>query len=185
MPEIPDRDRPEGFRPSVPHSKEKKPPTMSNTLPNYCSHTETEIFGFAGEFQFLSNFYEAPATYKGITFQNTEAAFQAQKCYFENEKKSFAYLTAGKAKREGRKVDLIPNWEETKDNIMKEILLDKFSQNTDLKEKLLATGEKKLTEANHWNDRYWGTDTKGIGKNQLGKALMEVRAMLATPPTEK
>ena len=34
---------------------------------------------FRGKYYFLSNFYEAPITYEGITYQNIEAAFQSAK----------------------------------------------------------------------------------------------------------
>lgn len=34
------------------------------------------IIGFRGKFFFLSNFYPVPVKYKGITYQNSEAAFQ-------------------------------------------------------------------------------------------------------------
>ena len=34
---------------------------------------------FEGKYYFLSNFYECPITYKGLTFTSTEAAFHAQK----------------------------------------------------------------------------------------------------------
>lgn len=37
------------------------------------------IDSFKNEYYFLSNFYEIPVTYKGITYQNNEAAFQAMK----------------------------------------------------------------------------------------------------------
>ena len=43
----------------------------------------TRINAFRNEYYFLSNFYEIPVTYQGITYQNNEAAFQAQKCVVE------------------------------------------------------------------------------------------------------
>ena len=49
--------------------------------------------------------------------------------------------------------------------------------NPDLREKLVATGDAELIEGNHWNDTCWGV-CKGIGQNNLGKILMEVRDML-------
>ena len=39
----------------------------------------TKINSFRKEFYYLSNFYETPVTYNGLTYQNNEAAFQAQK----------------------------------------------------------------------------------------------------------
>ena len=37
------------------------------------------IDSFRGKYFFLSNFYGSPVLYDGITYQNNEAAFQAQK----------------------------------------------------------------------------------------------------------
>lgn len=45
------------------------------------------ISSFRGTHFFLSNFYEAPVTYNGLTYQNNEAAFQAQKCINPNDRK--------------------------------------------------------------------------------------------------
>ena len=57
---------------------------------------------------------------------------------------------------------------------MYEIVLAKFTQNPDLKEELLATGDEHLEEGNTWGDAIWGT-VDGVGENRLGKILMRVR----------
>ena len=67
--------------------------------------------------------------------------------------------------------------EEVKDQIMYEIVLNKFSQNEELREKLIATGDEYLAEGNTWHDTYWGV-CNGKGKNKLGKILMQVREEL-------
>ena len=45
-----------------------------------------KIDHFRGEYAFLSNFWEVPVTYMGLTYGSNEAAFQAQKCMTEEEK---------------------------------------------------------------------------------------------------
>lgn len=60
---------------------------------------------------------------------------------------------------------------------MYEICMAKFTQNEDLKEKLLATGNDILEEGNTWGDKVWGT-VNGVGENKLGKILMKVREEL-------
>ena len=60
---------------------------------------------------------------------------------------------------------------------MYEICKAKFTQNEDLKEKLLATGNDILEEGNTWGDRVCGT-VNGVGENRLGKILMRVREEL-------
>ncbi len=62
------------------------------------------IDSFRGEYYFLSNFYEAPVLYDGITYQNNEAAFQAQKTLDMEKRKEFASLSPNLAKRAGRRV---------------------------------------------------------------------------------
>lgn len=133
---------------------------------------------FEGKYAFLSNFYECPVTLDGITYQNSEAAFQAQKVIDPNQRKQFANLEPGKAKRLGRKVELRSNWDWYRDYAMKEVLEAKFTQNKDLLEKLLDTGDATLIEGNWWNDTYWGI-CNGKGSNKLGRFLMELRSTLA------
>lgn len=47
---------------------------------------------FRGEYRFLSNFYEAPVEYRGLRYGSNEAAFQAQKCLTEEERREFTLL---------------------------------------------------------------------------------------------
>ena len=137
------------------------------------------INDFSGKYFFLSNFYESPVTYKGITYRNNEAAFQAQKVSKKDEQKTFSDLNPSEAKKKGRHVTLRKdvNWDSVKTTYMYEICLAKFSQNKELKEKLLATGDKHLEEGNTWGDRIWGT-VNGVGETRLGKILMKVREEL-------
>lgn len=136
-----------------------------------------DIRGFKGEYSCFSNFSRHSVTYKGITFDNSEAAFQAQKVNDDNIKKEFAHLKPAKAKGKGRHVSLRTDWEKVKDNIMYEIVLAKFQQNEDIKQILLSTGDAYLEETNTWKDQYWGV-YNGMGKNKLGKILMKVREEL-------
>ena len=129
---------------------------------------------FRGPYYFLSNFYEAPVTWNSITYRNNEAAFQSAKTNNLAVRETFATMDPSTAKREGRRVTLRPDWEEVKYQIMYEICLAKFTQNKELRDRLLATGDEYLEEGNTWGDRIWGT-VNGQGNNWLGKILMQLR----------
>lgn len=132
------------------------------------------IDSFRGSFYFLSNFYKAPIMYDAIIYATAEAAFQAQKTNNIVERAYMSEMGPAEAKRYGRKVKLRKDWNDVRLSVMKDIVYAKFSQNPDLKEKLLATGKARLEEGNDWGDRFWGT-VGGSGENHLGKILMEVR----------
>lgn len=134
---------------------------------------------FDGEYSFLSNFANAPVLYDGIVYLNSEAAFQAQKTIDKSMRKEFSLYNPSEAKKAGRRVNLRPDWEQVKEQIMYEIVRAKFTQNEDLRQKLIDTGDAYLEEGTWWNDRVWGIDLKtGIGENKLGKILMRVREEL-------
>ena len=132
---------------------------------------------FVSEYAFLSNFFEIPIYYSGILYQNSEAAFQAQKTLDPEERKKFSTLSSNEAKKKGRHVALRDDWEQVKDDIMFDIVLSKFASNPVLKNLLLDTNNEELIEGNTWNDTYWGV-CNGRGQNHLGKILMKVRSLL-------
>ena len=135
------------------------------------------IDSFKGKYFFLSNFYESPVIYEGITYLNNEAAFQAQKTLTNKERLAFSMLNPSQAKKLGRSVSLRPDWEDIKIDIMYNICKAKFTQNETLKTKLLKTGDAMLIEGNTWGDKIWG-QVNGVGENNLGKILMRVREEL-------
>lgn len=132
---------------------------------------------FIGEYRFLSNFHPSVVMFDGKQYATVEHAYQASKTLCSATRELIRRApTPGKAKRLGRQVLLRPNWEETKGTVMLQLQFEKF-KNPELKQLLLATGERKLQEGNNWGDREWGM-VDGVGKNKLGKALMTVRAVL-------
>ncbi len=137
-----------------------------------------KIDSFQGEYYFLSNFYTAPITFKGIEYKTTEAAFQASKSIDELDWYHIAGLeTPGRAKRAGQRVRLRDDWDNVKDAIMYGLCLLKFSNHKVLRKKLIDTEDAILIEGNNWDDKYWGV-CEGEGKNKLGEILMRVRKEL-------
>lgn len=142
------------------------------------------INSFKGKYFFLSNFYECEVTFEGITYQNTEAAFHAQKTLDVEERKKFSTLNPSEAKRAGRKLNLRSDWEVIKTRVMYNVCKAKFLQNPELKKMLLETGIEYLEEGNDWGDDFWGT-VNGVGKNRLGCILMQIRDELRRNNTTK
>lgn len=139
------------------------------------------ILEFQGEYRFLSNFYTAEFVWDNILWPNSEAAYQAAKTLDRKQRLLFAQMkNPATSKREGRLIQLRPDWEEVKLQLMLEIVLAKFKQNPHLREKLLATGDAHLEEGNHHKDRIWGVcpPGSGDGQNLLGLVLMQVREHL-------
>lgn len=135
------------------------------------------INSFRGKYYFLSNFYETPVTFAGITYRNNEAAFQAQKVLSKEEQTEFSNLNASEAKKLGRKVLLRKDWEDVKVLLMQGIVDAKFDQHPELAALLIDTGDEYLEEGNTWGDKIWGT-VDGKGQNLLGQILMKTRERL-------
>lgn len=87
--------------------------------------------------------------------------------------------TPGMVKRAGRAIDLRPDWEKIKVDVMYDALQLKF-QDPELRAKLIATKPARLIEGNTWHDNYWGDChceqcKNKIGQNKLGILLQKVR----------
>lgn len=155
-----------------------------------------EFVFFWGADEIYSNFYPESFTHQGIRFKWSEQGVMYRKAmFFGAERIANMILEANSAyqcKQLGRSTE-IPfvesQWTEVREQIYKEVLLDKFS-NPKLKRKLLATGSKHLVEASPY-DKIWGIrlaedhpfaeqPDKWQGLNLLGKVLMEVREELKT-----
>lgn len=146
---------------------------------------------FSGPNRFLSNFFvpHNPITLDPIDYLEmgfgTPTAPTAEHlytvCKTDDEEAITAILNAGtpgEAKRRGRTVPLIPQWQELRTSAMMLCVRSKFSPTTnpELVDALLSTGDQNLVEGNTWNDTFWGVDLNtGHGENHLGRILMRVR----------
>ena len=153
-----------------------------------CFHNPDE------ENAWFSNWYLSDFEFDGMKFSSLEQYMMYKKAEVfgdaEISKEILNTDDVGKIKALGREVknynDTI--WNGLRQVVVFEGLYAKFSQNDELKEKLLATGEDFLAEA-AVNDTIWGiglsmTDEnrfhmdKWKGQNLLGFSLMEVRNRL-------
>lgn len=125
---------------------------------------------FKGKYGWLSNFFEES---DGLTLEHR---FQAAKTRdFSERQQILKAPTPSKAKYHGRSCTLREDWEDIKNDVMLDLLREKF-KDPELAKLLLDTGDEILVEGNWWNDRYWGVDLKtGEGENVLGRMLMRVR----------
>jgi len=145
---------------------------------SYAIHDEKNIKGFFGSFRFLSNFEPCDVWFEGLKYPSSENAFQSSKVNVDY-RHNFVNITPAQSKKEWKnypKIDASKEeWDKRRYDVMSVILFEKFYRNKDLRQKLIDTGDRCLEERNHWKDLWWGTDTKGVGENNLGKILMKIR----------
>ncbi|MEM8535805.1 MAG: NADAR family protein [Chloroflexota bacterium] len=125
----------------------------------------------------FSNFSPHGIELKDKWWPTTEHYFQAQKFVgTEHEEQIRLAKTPKQAAEMGRDRSrpLRADWEEVKDDVMREAVLQKLLTHNDIQRALLETGDAELVEQTTY-DYYWGCGTNGTGKNMLGQILMEVR----------
>lgn len=140
----------------------------------------------------LSNFYPCEFVFNGKMFHFSEQCFMYQKAMlfndFEIAEQILNETDVRKIKALGRKVKNFNNelWDIHKENFMYNACYAKFSQDTELKDFLLSTGNSEIIEASPV-DNIWGigfSSDKAMenidkwGQNLLGKCLMKVRTIL-------
>lgn len=141
---------------------------------------------FIGDYRWLSNFHPTDVPPK-----STEHYYQAAKARDDEEGKNWknvilAVPTPGEAKKLGGKVPLRKDWESIKVTIMQFALAKKFLGSYELYKKLVDTKDAYLIEGTTWHDNFYGICIRKdcerckdkIGKNILGKLLMELREIL-------
>ena len=133
----------------------------------------------------FTNFAEYPIQLDGKTWPTSEHYFQAQKFVgtpFEEQVRNLPRA------RDAFELSRLPevsqwlrsDWETVKLDVMYKALLAKFSQHKNLRDMLFNTGNRQLIEHTSM-DCFWGDGGDGLGKNNLGKLLMNVRAELHAP----
>lgn len=135
---------------------------------------------FQGEYRWLSNFVTAPVFYQGDYYFSVEHAYQAAKNSDPNWRKFCKEtISPGIVKQESKYIQPNCCWEPMfKISVMRELIQQKFSQEP-FRSLLLSTGDVEIQEGNWWRDKFWGVCLRtGIGKNNLGKVIMDFRHYL-------
>ncbi len=140
-----------------------------------------KFYSTSPEYAYLSNFYRVPQVLMshGIhyRYKSNEHFYQASKAIDQADHDRIASAwTPLAAKRRGRSLRTFGfrnDWTEARVDVMRRGLRAKFTQNHELKCKLLTTGTAILQEDSP-TDLFWGRR----GKNMLGRLLMELREEL-------
>lgn len=139
------------------------------------------ITSFTGDYRWLSNFWPSPVKLDDIEYKTVEHAYQAAK-FLDPVRRSLiqAVATPKEAKKLGKLKKgtvLRSDWDNVRVSVMRDLLKQKFTEGSELGQKLLDTKNKELVEGNWWGDTFWGK-CNGIGENWLGTLLMEIRKEL-------
>ena len=132
-------------------------PYQKGDWKKFAIHTDTEIKGFFGEYQFLSNFWPCCVTLDGVPYKSVELAYQASKWKESTDREYFTSCTSLQSIEYNR--IHTPNgytpdeWKAAEVSIMRTLLEQKFdsersSECAELYAQLLATGTKHLEEMN-------------------------------------
>jgi N-glycosidase YbiA len=141
---------------------------------NYIIHDENNVKGFFAEYRWLSNYHVCDIYFEGILYPSTENAYQAAKSNDIFIRQQMVELTPNESKKFGQQITIRGDWHKIKYDVMCSVVFEKFYRHLDLRQALIDTGNKHLSEDNHWGDQYWGV-CEGKGENSLGKILMAVR----------
>ncbi|MCL5101630.1 MAG: NADAR family protein [Candidatus Parvarchaeota archaeon] len=143
------------------------------------THKNREIlfYGRRRKYGFLSNMYLCPIKIDGVTYKSVEHYYQSRKAkkseirvWIASAPLAFFAFSSGRSLREK---DMVKNWEGRKLKVMRKALYAKFTQNKELRKKLIKTADAVLHE-NSPTDLFWGMR----GKDYLGKELMCLRERL-------
>jgi predicted NAD-dependent protein-ADP-ribosyltransferase YbiA (DUF1768 family) len=132
-----------------------------------------KILSFDGEERWLSNFWPCTVELYGEAYPSIEHAYQAAKALHPEDRKIFQSpdMTAGQAKRSGRRLAMRLDWEVVKVPTMWNLIQQKYCSSSTLGHKLADLWDWHIEEGNTWGDTFWGV-CRGRGDNRLGKLLM-------------
>ena len=176
-----------------------KPVNNLDKLPNELSPRKAaerendKILAFFTRGSPFSNFHPSEFVKQSVKYSCNEQFIQASKAELFDDDFTHAQIMKTKCpyemKRLGNTVQNFerPKWTNVAQKVALEACMEKFSQNHELRNALMETGDKILVEAS--TDRFWGVgislhdrnilnDSSWTGKNVLGQVLTQVREHL-------
>lgn len=146
------------------------------------------INGFVEDYKILSNFAEhekisiilpyGDTNGKKYSANNIETLYQAAKTkiiwqieeIIKANKPDVAFYL-------GRRCKIRDDWEQIKEDVMKELVRKKFNVSNKFRNTLLSIHDDKfIVGMNKWNDKEWGVCSKTFkGQNKLGQILMDLK----------
>ena len=172
--------------------------TKNNELLDISTIKETvgspiEYFHRTANWSWLSSFHPVSGFFyhKGKKYKTVEHAFNAQKCtdtkyqnLFRMDSSTYIGDVALKAKTTGSSKSFESSgfkkredWDTVRVSIMKECVLAAFKSDPKLTQKLIDTHPQPLHHTGFKVGTFWGMQ-KGVGENNHGKILMEIRSTL-------
>lgn len=129
-------------------------------------------------FMYLSPFSAHEVEVDGVVYKTLEHAYHALRIKPGPEHDAIVKQSCPRnAWREGQKYkhnpDLLVEGYD-KYQIMESLCRAKLAQHTDIREVLLATGDRELLKV-YDTDYWWGTGADGSGENNMGKLWMKLR----------
>ena len=152
--------------------------------------------GIHSQFNFLSNYFEQTIKYKGIDHSTIEHAYQYEKSARYNDvttmEKILSAQTPAEAKLHGSRVSNFKraDWDSVKSALLEELLRIKFTPDSELARRLMATTGKSLAEAGKSKtfaiglplyqctlgaNQQFDTSKWSMNGNILGTGLMKIR----------
>ncbi|MBF2008982.1 NADAR family protein [Chlorogloeopsis fritschii PCC 9212] len=135
----------------------------------------------------FSNFSPHGITIEGTYWTTVEHYYQAQKFVGTPDAVIIPVIHAVETPEQAAALgrchtrQVRSDWNEVKTKVMQQAVLKKFLTHADIREILLATGDRLLVE-NSPTDYFWGCGADQSGQNQLGKILMSVREEIRKLP---
>lgn len=154
-----------------------KHPRLIRGIKNNLMGNTIFFYSVDDENGYLSNFYPVEFKDDKFTYKSSEHYYQSHK--FTDDDIIHKIINSNTSKEalkiaRDSKDFIVKDWDEMKDQVMYDAIYLKFSQNENLKKRLLDTKKKILVE-HALSDPYWGCGSDGYGMNKLGILLMELR----------